>query len=76
MGVFFASAGHASLIDYPDAKGCSDYPSQEFRCQCVPTGLQEIASKMYTDDSIISAVFVVAPFNQIYVLQIYSFFAC
>ncbi len=38
-GIFFASAGHASLIDYPDAKG-----------------LQAIASKMYTDGSIISAV--------------------
>lgn len=38
-GIFFASAGHASLIDYPDAKG-----------------LQGIASKMYTDGSIISAV--------------------
>jgi putative intracellular protease/amidase len=39
-GIFFASAGHASLIDYPDAKG-----------------LQNIASKMYTDGSIISAVY-------------------
>ncbi|GKT47698.1 glyoxalase 3 [Colletotrichum spaethianum] len=38
-GIFFASAGHASLIDYPDARG-----------------LQSIASKMYTDGSIISAV--------------------
>jgi len=38
-GIFFASAGHASLIDYPDAKG-----------------LQSIASKMYTDGGIISAV--------------------
>ncbi|KAF4201533.1 hypothetical protein CNMCM8927_001428 [Aspergillus lentulus] len=38
-GIFFASAGHASLIDYPDAKG-----------------LQNIASKMYTDGGIISAV--------------------
>ncbi|KAF2715836.1 class I glutamine amidotransferase-like protein [Polychaeton citri CBS 116435] len=38
-GLFFASAGHASLIDYPDAKG-----------------LQSIASKMYTNGGIISAV--------------------
>ncbi|GJD05504.1 IgE-binging protein [Colletotrichum higginsianum] len=38
-GIFFASAGHASLIDYPDAKG-----------------LQSIASKMYADGSIVSAV--------------------
>lgn len=38
-GLFFASAGHASLIDYPDAKG-----------------LQAIASKMYSDGAIISAV--------------------
>ncbi|KAF2116086.1 class I glutamine amidotransferase-like protein [Lophiotrema nucula] len=38
-GLFFASAGHASLIDYPDA-----------------TGLQAIASKMYNDGAIISAV--------------------
>ena len=39
-GLFFASAGNASLIDYPDAKG-----------------LQSIASKMYSDGSIISAVY-------------------
>ncbi|GAB7352859.1 hypothetical protein MBLNU459_g3462t1 [Dothideomycetes sp. NU459] len=38
-GIFFASAGHASLIDYPEAKG-----------------LQNIASSMYTNNSIISAV--------------------
>ncbi|TDZ61831.1 Glutathione-independent glyoxalase HSP31 [Colletotrichum trifolii] len=38
-GLFFASAGHASLIDYPEAKG-----------------LQSIASEMYTDGGIISAV--------------------
>ncbi|KAK5174085.1 plasma membrane heat shock protein [Saxophila tyrrhenica] len=38
-GIFFASAGHASLIDYPDAKG-----------------LQNIASTMFTDGSIVSAV--------------------
>lgn len=38
-GLFFASAGHASLIDYPDAKG-----------------LQSIASQMYTQGGIISAV--------------------
>ncbi|TKA76738.1 hypothetical protein B0A49_02708 [Cryomyces minteri] len=38
-GIFFASAGHASLIDYPDAKG-----------------LQSIASEMYTNGDIISAV--------------------
>lgn len=38
-GLFFASAGHASLIDYPNAKG-----------------LQAIASKMYSDGAIISAV--------------------
>ena len=38
-GLFLASAGHASLIDYPDAKG-----------------LQDIASKMYKDGAIISAV--------------------
>ena len=39
-GISFASAGHTSLIDYPDAKG-----------------LQAIWSKMYTDGSIISAVY-------------------
>ncbi|KAL7929185.1 class I glutamine amidotransferase-like protein [Trichoderma chlorosporum] len=38
-GLFFASAGHASLIDYPFADG-----------------LQEIASKMYAEGAIISAV--------------------
>lgn len=38
-GIFFASAGHASLIDYPTA-----------------TGLQRIASTMYTSGDIISAV--------------------
>jgi len=38
-GVFFASAGHASLIDYPEAKG-----------------LQTIASDMYSNGSIVSAV--------------------
>ena len=38
-GLFFASAGHASLIDYPNAKG-----------------LQSIASQMYTEGGIISAV--------------------
>ncbi|KAJ0106949.1 chaperone protein HSP31 [Diaporthe amygdali] len=38
-GIFFASAGHASLIDYPDAKG-----------------LQSIASTMYADGAIVSAV--------------------
>ena len=38
-GLFFACAGHASLIDYPDAKG-----------------LQSIASKMYADGGIVSAV--------------------
>ncbi|TDZ28855.1 Glyoxalase 3 [Colletotrichum spinosum] len=38
-GLFFASASHASLIDYPEAKG-----------------LKSIASKMYTDGGIISAV--------------------
>ncbi|PYI12342.1 class I glutamine amidotransferase-like protein [Aspergillus sclerotiicarbonarius CBS 121057] len=38
-GLFFASAGHASLIDYPDAKG-----------------LQTIASKIYVDGGIVSAV--------------------
>ncbi|GKT52857.1 chaperone protein hsp31 [Colletotrichum tofieldiae] len=38
-GIFFASAGHASLIDYPDAQG-----------------LQSIASKMYTNGGIVSAV--------------------
>ncbi|KAI7774906.1 chaperone protein hsp31 [Diaporthe eres] len=38
-GIFFASAGHASLIDYPDAKG-----------------LQSIASQMYADGAIVSAV--------------------
>ncbi|PWY95171.1 class I glutamine amidotransferase-like protein [Aspergillus sclerotioniger CBS 115572] len=38
-GLFFASAGHASLIDYPDAKG-----------------LQAIASKIYGDGGIVSAV--------------------
>ncbi|TDZ24440.1 Glutathione-independent glyoxalase HSP31 [Colletotrichum orbiculare MAFF 240422] len=38
-GLFFASAGHASLIDYPEAKG-----------------LKSVASKMYTDGGIISAV--------------------
>ncbi|KAL8817621.1 MAG: hypothetical protein Q9191_008111 [Dirinaria sp. TL-2023a] len=39
FGIFFASAGHASLIDYPDAKG-----------------LQNIASDMFSDGKIISAV--------------------
>ncbi|KAJ5875541.1 uncharacterized protein N7473_012888 [Penicillium subrubescens] len=38
-GLFFASAGHASLIDYPEAKG-----------------LQNIASKIFTDGGIVSAV--------------------
>ncbi|RAL01107.1 class I glutamine amidotransferase-like protein [Aspergillus ibericus CBS 121593] len=38
-GLFFASAGHASLIDYPDAKG-----------------LQSIASQIYVDGGIVSAV--------------------
>lgn len=38
-GLFFASAGHASLIDYPNAKG-----------------LQGLASSMYADGGIISAV--------------------
>ncbi|OOF95040.1 hypothetical protein ASPCADRAFT_130601 [Aspergillus carbonarius ITEM 5010] len=38
-GLFFASAGHASLIDYPDAKG-----------------LQTIASKIYINGGIVSAV--------------------
>ncbi|KKK25575.1 hypothetical protein P175DRAFT_0191476 [Aspergillus ochraceoroseus IBT 24754] len=38
-GLFFASAGHASLIDYPDARG-----------------LQAIASRIYADDGIVSAV--------------------
>ncbi|KAE9961941.1 hypothetical protein BLS_001088 [Venturia inaequalis] len=38
-GIFFASAGHASLIDYPTAKG-----------------LQKIASEMYKEGAIISAV--------------------
>ncbi|PHH75555.1 hypothetical protein CDD82_4395 [Ophiocordyceps australis] len=38
-GIFFASAGHASLIDYPDAKG-----------------LQKVASEMYSNGAIISAV--------------------
>jgi putative intracellular protease/amidase len=27
-GIFFASAGHASLIDYPDAKGLQSIASQ------------------------------------------------
>ncbi|KAK8875156.1 hypothetical protein PGQ11_005670 [Apiospora arundinis] len=38
-GLFFASVGHGSLIDYPDAKG-----------------LQSIASKIYTNGGIVSAV--------------------
>jgi len=38
-GLFFASAGHASLLDYPDAKG-----------------LQAIASKIYANGGIVSAV--------------------
>ena len=38
-GIFFASAGHASLIDYPTA-----------------TQLQRIASKIYSDGGIVSAV--------------------
>jgi putative intracellular protease/amidase len=38
-GIFFASAGHASLIDYPDAKG-----------------LQILASDMYDQGGIVSAV--------------------
>ncbi|KAI1843221.1 hypothetical protein JX265_012205 [Neoarthrinium moseri] len=38
-GVFFASAGHASLIDYPEAHG-----------------LQNIASQMYADGAVVSAV--------------------
>lgn len=38
-GIFFASAGHASLIDYPEAKG-----------------LQNIASKIFTNGGIVSAV--------------------
>lgn len=38
-GVFFASAGHAALIDYPYA-----------------TGLQALASKVYTNGGILSAV--------------------
>jgi putative intracellular protease/amidase len=39
-GIFFASAGHASLIDYPEAKG-----------------LQNIASKIFTNGGIVSAVY-------------------
>ena len=38
-GIIFFSAGHASLIDYPEAKG-----------------LQSIASKMYSEGAIVSAV--------------------
>lgn len=38
-GIFFASAGHASLIDYPNAKG-----------------LQGVASDMYGQGGIVSAV--------------------
>ncbi|KAK9453385.1 class I glutamine amidotransferase-like protein [Dipodascopsis uninucleata] len=38
-GLFFASAGHASLIDYPTAKG-----------------LQKIASAIYANNGIVSAV--------------------
>lgn len=38
-GIFFASAGHASLIDYPDAKG-----------------LQKLASQVWADGGIVSAV--------------------
>ncbi|KAK8054942.1 class I glutamine amidotransferase-like protein [Apiospora rasikravindrae] len=38
-GLFFASAGHGSLIDYPDAKG-----------------LQGVASKIYNNGGIVSAV--------------------
>lgn len=38
-GLFFASAGHASLLDYPDAKG-----------------LQSIASKIWANGGIVSAV--------------------
>jgi len=38
-GIFFASAGHASLIDYPDAKG-----------------LQKIASSIWANGGIVSAV--------------------
>jgi putative intracellular protease/amidase len=29
-GLFFASAGHASLIDYPDAKGLQNIASKIF----------------------------------------------
>ena len=29
-GVFFASAGHASLIDYPDAKGLQDIAAKMY----------------------------------------------
>lgn len=29
-GLFFASAGHASLIDYPDAKGLQDIASEMY----------------------------------------------
>lgn len=38
-GIFFASAGHASLIDYPEA-----------------TQLHRVASKVYSDNGIVSAV--------------------
>lgn len=38
-GLFFASAGHASLIDYPEA-----------------LQLQRLASKVYSDGGIVSAV--------------------
>ncbi|KAK8083997.1 IgE-binging protein [Apiospora saccharicola] len=38
-GLFFASAGPGSLIDYPDAKG-----------------LQAVASKIYTNGGVVSAV--------------------
>ena len=29
-GIFFASAGHASLIDYPDAKGLQDIAAKMY----------------------------------------------
>ena len=41
-GIFFASAGHASLIDYPDAKGL-----QEIRLKCIRFDMVGLSSRGY-----------------------------
>jgi putative intracellular protease/amidase len=45
-GIFFASAGHAALIDFPHAKG-----------------LQRIATDVYAQGGVVSAVYVYFTLN-------------